>query len=94
MTEYHRAGLSPDFTYEDLLELYHAQRIDLLTGRDQFQARGHILEGGSTLYTPQGGSLGFTRIFGSEHPPYEPIGTPSSATPQITTSTTIQEPTP
>ena len=92
MAEYYRAGLSPDFTYEDLLEKYRSERIDLLAGRDQFQARGHILEGGSTLYTPQGGTIGFTRLFGSRHPLYEPLGTAKSAIAPDTTITPIQEP--
>lgn len=79
MAEYYRAGLPDSVSYEDLIELYRAERIDLLQGRDQFQSRGHLLEGGSTLYTPQGGSVGFTRLFGQLHPPYSLASTQGRA---------------
>lgn len=73
MREYYDAGLPQDVTYERLMQLYNAEAIDILSGRDQNAARGHILEKGSTLFTPQGGTVGFTRLFGSWHAPYTPI---------------------
>lgn len=72
MREYAEAGLPPGVTYERLMELYHAEAIEVLGERDLFSAKGHILEGGSTLFTPMGGTLGFLRLYASEHPPYRP----------------------
>ncbi len=91
MAEYRRAGLAESVSYEDLMELYRAESIDLLQGRDQSQARGHVLEGGSTLFTPQGGSIGFTRLFGQFHTTYTPTSTQGRAlsllvSPTITTT--------
>lgn len=72
MSEYRLAGMPESISYEDLIELYRAEGIEVLRGQDRSRARGHILEGGSTLYTPTGGSLGFTRLFGVDHGEYEP----------------------
>jgi len=79
MSEYRRAGLPDSIRYEDLLEMYRAEGIDVLTGPDRSRARGHILEGGSTMYTPQGGSIGFTRLFGADHGEYVPTSTTGRA---------------
>ncbi len=71
MGEYHRAGLPESIVFEDLIELYRAEGIALLDGPERSRALGHVLEDGSTLYTPQGGTLGFIRLFGKDHGGYE-----------------------
>lgn len=70
-----RLGLFAGMQFQDLLDLYKAEEIQLV-GIDADATQGrHILEGGSWLYTPLPGTAGFSRLFTTEHPPFEPRST-------------------
>lgn len=72
LKHYQSAGNLTDLSLIDLENLYRAEGIQLeleekngLTGR-------HILEGGPSMICPLPGSVGYLRLFGQEHPPYQP----------------------
>ncbi|GIK19561.1 MAG: hypothetical protein DYG93_02505 [Leptolyngbya sp. PLA2] len=72
LVEYQRAGLPDDVSFGQLLELYRLEGLEPLPGPERRRARGHVLEGGRTVFTPQAGSAAFARLFGQEHPAYAP----------------------
>jgi len=72
--EYRRAGLPEWFGYDELLQLYREEGILLVERANEGLLGRHVLEGGNALYTPRMGSVGFLRLYGQEHPPYEPRG--------------------
>ena len=72
LVEYHRAGLPGDVSFGRLMELYRLEGLEPLPGPERRRARGHVLEGGRTVFTPQGGTTAFARLFGQEHPAYRP----------------------
>ncbi len=72
LAEYQRAGLPGDISFGQLLELYRLEGLEALPGADRRRARGHVLEGGRTVFTPQAGTAAFARLFGQEHPAYTP----------------------
>lgn len=72
LVEYERAGLPGDVSFGQLMELYRLEGLEPLPGPERRRARGHVLEGGQTVFTPQSGTAGFARLFGQEHPAYQP----------------------
>jgi len=72
LAEYQRAGLPGDVSFGRLLELYRLEGLEPLPGPERRRARGHVLEGGRTVFTPQSGTAAFARLFGQEHPAYQP----------------------
>ncbi|MCL4742765.1 MAG: hypothetical protein KJZ54_11260 [Phycisphaerales bacterium] len=72
LAEYQRAGLPGDVSFGRLMELYRLEGLEPLPGAERRRARGHVLEGGRTVFTPQSGTAGFARLFGQEHPAYQP----------------------
>ncbi len=72
LVEYQRAGLPQDVSFGQLLELYRLEGLEPLPGTERRRARGHVLEGGRTVFTPQTGSAAFARLFGQEHQAYAP----------------------
>lgn len=72
MAHYQRAGNLIGKTLADLLELYRAEGIVFDPGDELEKPGVHVLEGGRSLATPQAGTAGFARLFGQDHPPYQP----------------------
>ncbi|MCW5776471.1 MAG: hypothetical protein KIS87_08545 [Phycisphaeraceae bacterium] len=72
LVEYQRAGLPGDVSFGQLLELYRLEGLETLPGAERRRARGHVLEGGRTVFTPQAGTAAFARLFGQEHSAYTP----------------------
>lgn len=72
LAEYQRAGYLTGMTLGELLELYRLEGIRLGTDGSGGRVGGHVLEGGSWLYTPQDGTAGYARLFGRTHRPYRP----------------------
>lgn len=72
LAEYQRAGLPGDVSFGRLMELYRLEGLEPLPGPERRRARGHVLEGGRTVFTPQSGTAAFARLFGQEHPAYQP----------------------
>lgn len=68
MPEWRAAGLPDRVGFEQVIEAYRREGVEILTGPDRARARGHVLEGGSTLFTPLAGSAGFTRLYGQVRP--------------------------
>jgi hypothetical protein len=75
---YHANGFLLDYTVNDLRDLYHAEGITIGTGDDlhsdapSHHAFRHILEGGSGLFTPHPGSMGYKRLMFAPRPAYQP----------------------
>ncbi len=73
---YKLGGYLPDFTTDDLSELYLAEGIVIGAGglhpATRQRAWRHILDGGRALYTPQPWSMGYKRLMYSPHDPYRP----------------------
>jgi len=73
---YQLGGYLPDFTIDDLSELYLAEGIVIGAGavpyRTNRRAWRHILDGGRALYTPQPWSMGYKRLMYSRHNQYRP----------------------
>lgn len=76
LASYQRAGYLPDFTPNDLDELYRAEGIAIGAGAVDPVTRQrswrHILDGGRALYTPQPWSMGAKRLMYTSHDPYQP----------------------
>ncbi len=72
MARYHAQGNLTNMTLADLLELYRLEGIVTDPGDELEQVGVHILEGGNSMACPQPGTAGFARLFGQEHPPYQP----------------------
>ncbi len=72
LREYQAAGFLQGMTLADLLELYRQEGIRIGTDGTGGRVGGHILEGGSWLYTPQDGTTGYTRLYAGTHPAYRP----------------------
>ncbi len=72
LREWWAAGLPREIDDGDVEAAYRAEGIAILRGIERREARGHVLEGGSTLFTPLGGTAGFTRLYGEEHGTYRP----------------------
>ncbi len=72
LLHYQQSGWLTDITLADLEELYRLEAIIWELSASEGIARGHILEGGSSLIAPVPASAGFLRIFGQQHPPYRP----------------------
>jgi|GEM_PF-390982 len=70
MSTYYAAGLPRDVTLAQLLDVYRDEGILIVGISDIGEPRRHILEGGNWLYTPDRASVGFVRLFCSNHPPY------------------------
>jgi hypothetical protein len=72
LKEYQHAGFLQGMTLSQLQDLYKAEKI-ALTPQDQSGSLGsHVLEGGDSLVAPLPGTAGFVRLFGQQHPPYQP----------------------
>lgn len=71
LSSYQRDGHLAGLTLNDLLDLYRAEGI-LISGRDAGLVGLHFAERGDWLYTPRAGSAGFARLYGTEHPAYQP----------------------
>lgn len=68
---YQRAGFLRGFTLNDLIDLYKEEGIWLENYSQEPGPRRHILEGGTSLYTPEPGSAGFVRLYGQAHGAYQ-----------------------
>ena len=75
LRSYHESGYLREITsVNDLIDLYKDEGVRLV-GIDTDQRFGrHLLEGGNALFTPDAGSAGFVRLYGTERPPYQPRG--------------------
>lgn len=71
MSDYYAAGLPRDVTLDQIVEMYNAEGI-VIADMDPALPGKHLLEGGKWLYTPVGGTTGYARIYGQEHPAYQP----------------------
>jgi hypothetical protein len=61
--------------YQDvaqLSELYRVEGISFDTGDYTGPAQLHVLEGGRSMLMPMAGSVGFARLMGQIHSPYQP----------------------
>jgi hypothetical protein len=69
----HAAGVLEWLTLDGLLDVYRAEGIAVAEagGFTAPDAR-HVLERGRVLYTPDAGSAAFVRLYGRDHPAYEP----------------------
>jgi len=72
LARYQAAGNLTNMTVADLAELYRLEGITWDLGALGGFARGHILEGGTTLIEPEPGTSGAVRLFSGTHPPYVP----------------------
>lgn len=72
MNRYRQAGHLGDITLTELENIYREEGI---LWRDEDIAGGqrlHVLEGGDSLVPPLAGTAGYMRLFGQEHPAYQP----------------------
>ncbi|TVQ77211.1 MAG: hypothetical protein EA380_07660 [Phycisphaeraceae bacterium] len=72
LRRYQASGWLRDMTLSDLQELYRLEGISWDIESTGGIARGHILEGGSSLVAPVPASAGFLRLFTQPHPEYRP----------------------
>ena len=72
LDSYHRSGYLLNLNLSDLKQLYRQEGIRIDPQDVQGTPGKHILEGGDCLFTPQSGTLGFSRLFGEVHQPYVP----------------------
>ncbi len=78
LAAYQKHGYLLNFTLEDLDDLYRAEGIHIGSGMEnepgvrRNPSFRHILEGGTGLFTPAPGSMGYKRLMHREHPPYSP----------------------
>ncbi len=71
MSIYHANGLPADVDLAALRSVYATEGI-AIEGLDPPTGMGrHILEGGTSLYTPLEGTVGFARLYCQPHPPYQ-----------------------
>lgn len=72
LARYQNAGFLPNYTLNDLANLYREEGITF-TPQDQGGMTGrHVLEGGTSLIAPMPGTAGFARLFQSPHSPFRP----------------------
>ncbi len=72
MAYYQAHGYLRGMTYLELESLYRQEGL-VLSPEEAGPAPGrHVLEGGNLMLCPQGGTAGFARLFGQDHPPYRP----------------------
>ena len=72
---YHDAGRLRDITLSQLESLYRNERITWRPTADGI-INFHVLEGGRSLIAPLPGTVGYARLFGQLHAPYEPKSAP------------------
>lgn len=73
LARYQAAGFLKGMTTADLRELYRLEGIVLPEDeRPGVPPDAHVLEGGRSLAAPVEGTLGFVRLFCTEHSPYRP----------------------
>ncbi|MBL8746421.1 MAG: hypothetical protein JNK58_08710 [Phycisphaerae bacterium] len=72
MSIYHSHGLPADVDLATLRSVYVAEGIAIEGIDPPTDMSRHILEGGTSLYTPLEGTVGFARLFCQTHPPYQP----------------------
>lgn len=72
---YHHAGRLRDITLSQLESLYRNERITWRPTADGL-INYHVLEGGRSLIAPLPGTVGYARLFGQLHAPYEPKSAP------------------
>jgi len=72
LTEYQQAGFLRGVSLNDLVDLYKSEEIWIDGLSPEPGPRRHILEGGSSLFTPEAGSTGFVRLFCQQHQTYSP----------------------
>ncbi len=72
MDHYHASGNLLDMQWTDLENLYREEGIALSREDHPGEGRAHVLEGGTTLAEPLAGTVGYTRVFATGHPPYRP----------------------
>jgi len=71
--EYVAGGLLPTgMTFNDLKNLYRAEGLTWELGDQGGLSARHVLEGGTSLIAPAGGTAGFARLFGQLHSEYMP----------------------
>lgn len=72
LSRYQQAGNLTNLTLVDLENLYRDEGISLAVEDTERGVWGmHILEGGSSLYSPLPGSIGYLRLYCQPHEPYE-----------------------
>lgn len=72
LQDYQASGYLGGLTVDDLRELYREEEVRIAGVDGAVDQVGlHILEGGSWLYTPRAGSVGYKRLFYGEHPPFK-----------------------
>lgn len=74
LQSYQRRGQLKELSLADLQNLYVEEGIITDSSDPRVIGDRHVLEGGKSLVPPQAGTVGYTRLFCSEHPPYRPIG--------------------
>ncbi|MCC6679076.1 MAG: hypothetical protein IT436_18280 [Phycisphaerales bacterium] len=72
LQHYQRSGNLTDLSLVDLENLYRAEGIQLELEEKKGLTGRHILEGGPSLICPLPGSVGYLRLFGQVHGPYQP----------------------
>ena len=72
LRRYQASGNLVGMTTADLVELYRLEGISWDLEGMGGMARGHILEGGSTLIPPDPGTAGAVRLFSGDHGTYTP----------------------
>lgn len=72
LARYQDAGFLAGYTLGDLISLYREERITLSPQDQGGHAARHILEGGTSLVAPLGGTVGFARLFQVPRPMYRP----------------------
>ncbi len=72
MERYRNAGHLATLTQVDLENLYREEGITLAVEDQQGRMRRHVLDGGDSLVPPLPGTVGYQRLFGQEHDPYQP----------------------
>jgi hypothetical protein len=72
LAHYQSAGYLRDLSLNDLRNLYHDEGIKFEVDPQTGRADLHVLEGGTSLVCPHPASMGYLRLFCSEHKPYRP----------------------
>lgn len=72
MERYRRGGHLAALTQVELENLYREEGITCTVEDQQGQMRRHVLDGGTSLVPPLPGTVGYQRLFGQEHGPYQP----------------------
>ncbi|MCC6427889.1 MAG: hypothetical protein IT435_13850 [Phycisphaerales bacterium] len=74
LRDYQRSGYLMNYSLDDLRQLYRDEEIEVAGETSSIDRTGlHVLEGGSWLFTPDPGSIGYKRLYYADHPPYRAL---------------------